>query len=97
MKYIITEDQNERIIKLIKKVGESYSGNLIEKTEMNDIEWDDEYKFFRVIPTFHTKRFFVPLQAAKHELAQRIEDFIGLPVHAPTFKHVRIDDPENYF
>jgi hypothetical protein len=41
MKYIITEDQNNRILKLIKQFAESYSGGQIIKTEV-EVEYDPE-------------------------------------------------------
>jgi hypothetical protein len=81
MKYIITEDQNNRILKLIKQFAETYSGGQVIKTEV-EVEYDSERDLYLLYPIFYVKnKKGFPHHIYKHMLAQNVEDMIGVPVH----------------
>jgi|LakMenE18May11ns_1017448.scaffolds.fasta_scaffold9148180_2 hypothetical protein len=92
MKYIITEDQNNRILKLIKQFAESYSGGQIIKTEV-EVEYDPERDLYLLHPIFYVKnKKGFPHHIYKHMLAQNVEDMIGVPVHTAA---ARVKEIEN--
>jgi hypothetical protein len=91
MKYIITEDQNNRILKLIKQFAETYSGGQVIKTEV-EVEYDSERDLYLLYPIFYVinKKGF-PHHIYKHMLAQNVEDMIGVPVHTASARVKEIE------
>lgn len=81
MDVIISEKQNQRIINLIKKVGESFSDEILVRTEIK-VGYNSIHKLYVITPTFYVKdgSFFLPgiyIQILK----EKIEDYIGVPVY----------------
>ena len=92
MKYLITEDQNNRILKLIKQFAETYGGGQVIKTEV-EVEYDPERDLYLLYPIFYVKnKKGFPHHIYKHMLAQNVEDMIGVPVHTAA---VRVKEIEN--
>jgi hypothetical protein len=92
MKYIITEDQNNRILKLIKQFAETYSGGQVIKTEV-EVEYDSERDLYLLYPIFYVKnKKGFPHHIYKHMLAQNVEDMIGVPVHTAAARVKEIED-----
>jgi hypothetical protein len=81
MKYIVSDNQIEKVLELIKTIGEQYSEGGIVKTEM-EVVYDEEHNMFFIRPTFHISKKGFPYHIYKHILAQKIEDYIGFPVHS---------------
>ena len=79
----ITENQNERVINLLKKFGNEYtdSEGRIVKTEI-DVKFIPDRNLYLIYPTFYvlTKKGF-PHNLYKHILAQKLEEFFGVSVH----------------
>jgi hypothetical protein len=91
MKYIITEDQNNRILKLIKQFAESYSGGQVIKTEV-EVEYDPERDLYLLYPIFYVKnKKGFPHNIYKHMLAQNVEDMMGVPVHTAAVRVKEIE------
>jgi hypothetical protein len=91
MKYIITEDQNNRILKLIKQFAESYSGGQVIKTEV-EVEYDPERDLYLLYPIFYVKnKKGFPHNIYKHMLAQNVEDMMGVPVHTAAVRVTEIE------
>jgi hypothetical protein len=92
MKYTITEDQNNRILKLIKQFAESYSGGQVIKTEV-EVEYDTERDLYVLYPIFYVKnKKGFPHNIYKHILAQNVEDMIGVPVHTSSARVIEIEN-----
>jgi len=85
MKYIITEHQNEKLKRYqsIKTIVDSFDFNGIDKVEF-DIDYDDKFGFYKLFPTFYVsdKHFNRRLlqTVAGNELAQKIEDYLGIHI-----------------
>ncbi len=94
MKYVISESQNDKIMDLVKTVGERYTyPPHILKTDVV-VRYDDEYGIYFVYPTFYVDRY-VELSARwfevlKHELSDYIESVVGVPIltGSYTFKEI---------
>lgn len=83
MKIVITESQNDRIIKLMKQLGNDYtdSEGRILKTDI-EVEYLPERELYMIYPIFYVKsRKEFPYNFYKHVLAQRLEDVFGVSVH----------------
>lgn len=92
MKYVITEEQNNRILKLIKQFAESYSEERVIKTEV-EVEYDPESDLYILYPIFYVKnKKEFPHHIYKHMLAQNVEDMIGVPVYTAA---ARVKEIEN--
>lgn len=82
MKYIVTENQNERIIKLIKQFADTYTEPGIVRTEV-EVEYDPKRELYVLYPIFYVKRKGdFSYQVYKHILAQKVEDYMGFPIHS---------------
>jgi hypothetical protein len=92
MKYIITENQNERVINLLKQFGNEYtdSEGRIVKTEI-DVKFIPDRNLYLIYPTFYvlTKKGF-PYNLYKHILAQNLEEFFGVSVHTSQPKVIEV-------
>ena len=92
MKYIITESQEERIMRIIKNVAEHFKNNFIVRTEVEvESKVDDSGETYYVLyPKFFVKRvwgieweeFQQTKNNFKHELADYVEKYIGVPIHS---------------
>jgi hypothetical protein len=92
MKYVITEDQNNRILKLIKQFAENYTEEKVIKTEV-EVEYDSKKDLYVLYPIFYVKnKKGFPHHIYKHMLAQKVEDMIGVPIHtaAAIIKEIEI-------
>lgn len=82
MKYIISEKQRDRIMNVIKQFAETYQFGPVLRTEV-EVEYDSERDLFLLHPKFFVKaKKSLPYHIHKHLLAQKVEDYIGLPVHS---------------
>lgn len=98
MKYIISETQNDRIINLIKTVGNRYVyPPYIVKTEV-EVGYNDKHEYYYVWPTFYVDHDTLDgiitgswLEIHKHMLSDYIESFVGVPVisQSYTFKKIK--------
>lgn len=87
MKYIISEQQNEKMIDLIDKVGSKFVSGPVVKTELF-AKHNSEFNYYVIYPTFYVDKdredeFGLYSQ---HELADYIEGYLGVPVSAATVK-----------
>lgn len=92
MKYLITESQDERIMKIIKDVAESFTNKFIDKTEVEvESKIDDSGETYYVLyPKFFVKEvygmeweeFKKTKNNFKHELADFVETMVGVPIHS---------------
>lgn len=92
MNYIISEQQNERILNIIKNVAESFTNKFIDKTEAEaESKIDDSGETYYVLyPKFFVKQvygieweeFRKTKNNFKHELADFVETMVGVPVHS---------------
>ena len=87
MKYIISEDQNEKMINLIVKIGEKFVSGPVVKTELF-AKHNYKLGYYVIYPTFYVNKnredefgLF-----SQHELADYIESYLGVPVSAATVK-----------
>jgi hypothetical protein len=82
MKVIITEEQNERIIKLMKNFANQYSEERVIRTDV-EIEYLPERGQYIIYPTFYVKsKNKFPHHIYKHILSQNLEDMFGVPVYS---------------
>jgi hypothetical protein len=82
MKVIITEQQSNRIMNMIKEFGGEFSDERVVHTEVN-VEYHSKRKMYHITPIFYVKnKKTFPYSFYRHMLAQRIEDYIGAPVHS---------------
>jgi hypothetical protein len=89
MKYVITEQQNDRVIDMIKQFAEQYTERGIVRTEV-EVEYDPKKELYILYPIFYVKErgkfpyriFKHALAQFKHALAQKVEDYMGFPVHS---------------
>ncbi len=88
MKYIITEQQNDRIKEIIKQVAETFTNDYVKKTEVAVEEGEAMMggTYYILHPIFYvTERTMGPdFHLFKHQLAQFVEDMVGVPVHSHT-------------
>lgn len=78
MNYLITEQQNDRIIDMMKKFAENYSEKGIIRTKA-DIVYNAPRDAYIVYPTFYVKKKEgFPSHVYRHLLAQRIQEYIGI-------------------
>lgn len=88
MKYIITEQQNDRIKEIIKQVAETFTNDYVKKTEVAVEEGEAMMggTYYILHPIFYvTERTMGPdFHLFKHQLAQFVEDMVGFPVHSHT-------------
>ena len=96
MRYILSEQQNERIMKLIKSVGDTYTDEYIVKTdvEVDSANDDSGGTYYILYPIFyidfkkdyehnkmnHIRRF------SKHDLADFVQSVVGFPVHSHSIR-----------
>lgn len=82
MKIVITEEQNNRLMGLMKDYANQYAEHRVEKTDV-EIEYSPERDLYLIYPLFYTKnKENFPHHIYKHILAQRIQDIFGVPVHS---------------
>jgi len=92
MKYVLTEQQNERIMKIIKSVADTYTTEHIVKTDVevgsaNDDSGDTYYVLYPIfyvnLEQFNDRNIRSQLRRfSKHELADFVETMVGVPVHS---------------
>ena len=97
MKYMLTEQQNERIMKIIKGVADTYTTEHIVKTDVevesaNDDSGDTYYVLYPIfyvnLEQFDDRQFDDRkiknhiIRFSKHELADFVENMVGVPVHS---------------
>ena len=82
MKYLITEQQNNKIIQMIKDFADSYAEERVVRTDV-EVEYDPKRELYLIYPIFYVKnKEKFPTYIYKHMLAQKIEDYLGIPVHS---------------
>lgn len=92
MKYVITEEQNNRIMRLIKQFANSFAGDKVVRTEV-EVEYKPENNLYILHPTFYVrKKDGFAHYIYKHILAQRVEDLLGVSVHTSNPIVVEIKD-----
>jgi hypothetical protein len=88
MRYIITEEQNNRIKEIIKQVAETFTNDYVMKTEVVVEEGKAMMGgvYYMLHPIFYvTERTMGPdFHLFKHQLAQFVEDMVGAPIHSAT-------------
>jgi len=92
MKYMLTEQQNERIMKIIKGVADTYTTEHIVKTDVevesaNDDSGDTYYVLYPIfyvnLEQFNDRNIRSQIRRfSKHELADFVETMVGVPVHS---------------
>lgn len=92
MKYILSENQNERIMKIIKEVAERFTNKFIVRTEVEvESKVDDSGETYYVLyPKFFVEQvygvdweeFKKTKNNFKHELADFVENFVSIPIHS---------------
>jgi hypothetical protein len=92
MKYVLTEQQNERIMKIIKSVADTYTTERIVKTDVevesaNDDSGDTYYVLYPIfyvnLEQFNDRKIKNHIiRFSKHELADFVETMVGVPVHS---------------
>lgn len=87
-RFIITEQQNDRIKQIIKQVAETFTNDNVVKTEVAVEEGKDMMGgvYYILHPIFYvTERTAGPdFHLFKHQLAQFVEDMVGAPIHSAT-------------
>lgn len=87
-KFIITEQQNDRIKQIIKQVAETFTNDNVVKTEVVVEEGKAMMGgvYYILHPIFYvTERTMGPdFHLFKHQLAQFVEDMVGAPIHSAT-------------
>jgi hypothetical protein len=82
MKYIITEQQNKNLIKLMKKFANQYSEEQVIQTDV-EIDYSPEKDLYILYPIFYVKnKKTFPHHIYKHRLSERLEDMFGVSVHS---------------
>lgn len=90
MKYLITEQQNNRIIDMIKDFANTYEEERVVRTDV-EVEYDPKLKLYLIYPVFYVKnKEKFPTHLYKHILAQKIEDYLGVPTHSAAARVKRI-------
>ena len=82
MKVIITEQQNERLMDMMKKFAEQYadSESRLVKTEV-EIRYNKPRDAYILRPTFYVKdKTSFPAHVYRHILSQRVEEYFGVNV-----------------
>lgn len=86
MKYLITEEQNNKIIDMIKDFANLYVEERVVRTEV-EVEYDPKRELYVIHPIFYVKnKHNFPHGVYKHMLAQQIEDYMGIPVHSASVR-----------
>jgi hypothetical protein len=96
MRYILSEQQNERIMKLIKSVGDTYTDEYVVKTdvEVDSANDDSGGTYYILYPIFYldleqnydrnimnyVRRF------SKHDLANFVQSVVGFPIHSHSIR-----------
>jgi hypothetical protein len=91
MKYIITEQQNNKIIDMIKDFANTYAEERVVRTDV-EVEYDPKRELYLIYPIFYVKnkeRF--PTHIYKHLLAQKVEDYFGVPTHSTSARVKEIE------
>jgi hypothetical protein len=87
-RFIITEQQNDRIKQIIKQAAETFTNDYVVKTEVvvEDAKDYEDETYYVLHPIFYvTERTAGPdFHLFKHQLAQFVEDMVGAPVHSAT-------------
>ena len=87
-KIVISESQNDRIKQIIKQVAETFTNDYVMKTEVAIEEGKAMMggTYYILHPIFYvTERTMGPdFHLFKHQLAQFVEDIVGVPVHSAT-------------
>jgi hypothetical protein len=87
-RFIITEQQNDRIKQIIKQVAETFTNDNVVKTEVAVEEGKAMMGgvYYILHPIFYvTERTAGPdFHLFKHQLAQFVEDMVGAPIHSAT-------------
>ena len=92
MKYVLTEQQSERIMKIIKSVADTYTTEHIVKTdvEVESANDDSGDTYYILYPIFYLdfkqgydRNIMNQIRSlSKHELADFVETMVGVPVHS---------------
>ena len=91
MKYLITEQQNNKITQMIKDFADSYSEERVVGTDV-EVEYDPKRELYVIYPIFYVKnKKNFPHHIYKHILAQKIEDYLGIPVHSASARVKEIE------
>lgn len=91
MKFIITEQQNDRLMGLMKDFADQYKEERVIQTEV-DIEYSPEKDLYLLHPIFHVKsKVNFPHHIYKHILAQQLEDMFGVSVHSASVRLKKIE------
>lgn len=86
MKYIISEQQRDRILNVIKQFADTYKFGPVLRTEV-EVEYDSKKELYILHPIFFVKeKKSLPYHIHKHLLAQKVEDYIGFPVHSASHR-----------
>lgn len=89
--YIITEQQNDKLMELIKKFANQYTEERVIQTDV-EVEYSNEKGLYILHPVFYVKnKEGFPHHIYKHMLAQRVEDMFGVPVHCSSARVKVID------
>ena len=90
MKYILSEQQNDRIMKIIKSVANTYTNEYVVKTDV-EVESTNDYAgdtYYVLYPKFYIEKdMWRNLSTRRknlfrHELADFVETMVGVPVHS---------------
>jgi hypothetical protein len=100
MKYVLTEQQNERIMKIIKGVADTYTTEHVVKTdvEVGSANDDSGNTYYILYPIFYVnleKSYDSNIMSnirrfSKHDLADFVETMVGVPVHSYPIRIKRI-------
>lgn len=88
----ISPDHIEKMLNLIKTVGERFTDYpQVVKTEV-EVKYNKEHDYFEIHPTFFITGRMANFNLMKHVLAGYVEDYLGVPVHAASMKIKKYDD-----
>jgi hypothetical protein len=91
MKIVITEQQNDRLMGLMKNFADQYKEEGVIQTEV-DIEYSPEKDLYILHPIFYVKsKVKFPHHIYKHALAQHVEDMFGVPVHSASVRLKKVE------
>jgi hypothetical protein len=94
-KHVISQSQNDRILRLIKQFAETYTEEQIIKTEV-EVEYDSKKNIYILYPLFYVKkRQRFPHDIHKHVLAQYVEDMMGVSVHTASARVKEYSNPSH--
>lgn len=76
---------------MIKDFASSYAEERVVRTEV-EVEYDPKREFYLIYPVFYVKnKKNFPTHIYKHILAQKIEDYLGVPVHSTSARVKEIE------